>query len=329
MRVSIMVEDVIREVCRISLAAELQKLDKLERNKIVYSPLSLEQINKLAQKINILPAEYHSILLLRYCFENTASEIDEILETENADGKLIYVQKMLSGIMCLENSWIDDKSMIEACKIALAENINDYDNVEILHQSNYSRDFRQKLKGIKIKRDFNEMMTQIAKRAAVFILVSVLSLSAILAINAEAREKFLDWIIEVFPEFSVFTSQNMGGGDDDSVDIKYLKSFKIKYIPQGYELVNIHELRKMLIYNYLSGNNKEFDIKLSTSDEGKSYYDTENVEIEEIIFKDSKAYIWEADGVTYLLWHQDGIECHVTGNLNKDELIKVAENISK
>lgn len=327
MRVSEIVKDVMGDVCRLSLSAELQKLDKLERNKIVYSPLSLEQINKLAQKINILPAEYHSILLLRYCFENTASEIDEILETKNADGKLIYVQKMLSGIMCLENSWIDDKSMIEACKIALAENINDYDNVEILHQSNYSRHFRQKLKGIKIKRDFREMMTRIAKRAAVFILVGVLSLSAILAINAEAREKFLDWIIEVFPEFSIFTSRNMGG-DSDLIDIKYLKSFKIKFIPMDYELVDIQELRTMLIYNYLS-DNKGFDIKLSISDEGKSYYDTENAEIKEITLKKSKAYIWEADGVAYLIWYQDGIECHVTGNLSKDELIKVAENISK
>jgi len=33
--------------------------------------------------------------------------------------------------------------------------------------------------------------------------------------------------------------------------------------------------------------------------------------------------------MTYLIWCQDGIECHVSGNLDKDEVIKVAENIEK
>ena len=98
----------------------------------------------------------------------------------------------------------------------------------------------------------------------------------------------------------------------------------------GFELVEINEGRKMLIYNYLAENNQEFNIKLSaSSSEGKSYYDTENVEIEEIIFKESQAYTWQTDEMTYLIWYQNGIECHIVGSLNKDEILKVAENISK
>ncbi len=44
----------------------------------------------------------------------------------------------------------------------------------------------------------------IAKIVAIFILVFVLSFSAVLVVNAEAREKVFDWIIERFPKFSVF-----------------------------------------------------------------------------------------------------------------------------
>jgi hypothetical protein len=86
----------------------------------------------------------------------------------------------------------------------------------------------------------------------------------------------------------------------------------------------------MLVYDYLGENNQKLTIKLfASSGENKSYYDTEGVEIEEIIFKGFKAYMWITDEMIYLIWYQDGIEYHVIGNLNKVELLEVAENISK
>ena len=39
--------------------------------------------------------------------------------------------------------------------------------------------------------------------------------------------------------------------------------------------------------------------------------------------------MWQIDEMIYLIWQQDEIECHVSGNLNKDEIFKVAENILK
>ena len=87
----------------------------------------------------------------------------------------------------------------------------------------------------------------------------------------------------------------------------------------------------MLIYNYSADNNQEFDIKLfASSGENKSYYDTEGVDIEEVIFKGSQAYMWQqADEIIYLIWYQDDIECHIIGNLDKDDILKIAENILK
>ncbi|WP_058487020.1 DUF4367 domain-containing protein [Defluviitalea phaphyphila] len=74
----------------------------------------------------------------------------------------------------------------------------------------------------------------------------------------------------------------------------------------------------------------KFDVKLfSLPNEGKSYYDTENTNIEEITLKGSQAYMWQTDDVIYLIWYQDGVECHIVGNLSRDEILKIAENISK
>ena len=86
----------------------------------------------------------------------------------------------------------------------------------------------------------------------------------------------------------------------------------------------------MLIYKYLTDDNDELIIHFFESDrKGKSYYDTENVQVEDFIFKESPAFTWQTEKMAYLIWYQDGIECHVYGNLSKEEIFKIADNIVK
>nr|WP_301281491.1 DUF4367 domain-containing protein [Anaerocolumna aminovalerica] len=198
--------------------------------------------------------------------------------------------------------------------------------MEVFYKPNYSNSFRRKLKRIKAAQNPYEVFRLIAKRVAVFIAVCILSFSAVLAVNAQARENFYHWIVETFPKFSIFITQSK----NESNRLAELGVFKIKYIPKDFELINTTELRTMMIYNYSSRDSKKMTIKLFTSDsEDKTYYDTENIEIEEFIFKESQAYTWQTDQMAYLIWYQDGIECHISGNLTKDEIIKIAENIEK
>ena len=321
-----MSDNVMKKVCQLSFQNELEKATKLNMGSIKYQLLTDEQVDQLAIKISLLPSGYRNILFFRHCFDNTPSDTDKILATENTIGKSRYIHKMLSGLMGLNNLWIDNSSMKRACEIALAEDIREYDNVEISNKPKYSKAFRQKLRGIKIKQNFNNTFMLMAKRVAVFVLVCILGLSVVLVANVEAREKVFDWIIQVFEKHSIFISQNI----DESNNLVELTSLKINYVPEEFELTDIHEGRNMLIYSYSTDSNQEFDIKLFTlSDGNKSYYDTEGVEIEEIIFKGSQAYMWQTNEIIYLIWHQDCIECHAIGNLSKDEILKIAENILK
>ena len=82
---------------------------------------------------------------------------------------------------------IDEDSMEKACEIDLIEDSKEYESVELLHKTNYSKAFRHKLKDIKIKQNPNNMFILIAKRVTAFILVNILSFSAVLAVNAEVR----------------------------------------------------------------------------------------------------------------------------------------------
>ena len=76
--------------------------------------------------------------------------------------------------------------------------------------------------------------------------------------------------------------------------------------------------------------NKKLDISfLASPRKGKSYYDTENIEIEKFVFKESNVYMWQIDETTYLIWSQDDVKCHISANLDKDDAIKIVQNIFK
>lgn len=319
-------ENVMKSVCKLSMDNDFQNLYKLNISNIEYQSLSTKEIGQLARKIEILPLEYRNILFFRYCFNSSPLDTDKILDINDSIGKLRYIQKMLSGIMGLENVWIDENSMMDACRFALKEYTKDYDELEMIYNPNYSMTFRRKLKGIKIKQNLSSISMSVGKRVAIFILVCFLSLSALLTVNAEAREKVFNWVVQRFPRFSIFIPQGM----DEVNDSTELTALKINYIPTGFELMDSHEGRTMLIYDYWIEDNHNFAIKFfNLPSEGRSYYDTENIVVEEITVKESQAYIWEADEIVYLIWYQDGIECHIVGNLNQDEILKIAENISK
>jgi len=325
-RVSSTTNDVMKSVSELALQARLQKLNNLDMSTIVYSSLSADQMNNLAVKINLLPSEYQNILFFRYCFESSDYEINNILGIEDTKNKLLYIQDLLSKVMKIEDSWIDDNSLKESCRLALEESMKEYNNIELLYQPTYSKSFRRKLKDIKIPKRSTNIAMIMVKRVAIFILVCFLSFSTVLVVNAEVREKFFDWIIVTFPKFSIFIPQSTSNEND----IITLNSLKINYVPIGFELTNINEGNNMLIYNYETENNQRLEINLfSSAGKGKSFYDTENAEIEEFVFKGSNAYLWETDEMTYLIWSQDNVECHISGNLDKNEVIKIAENISK
>ena len=176
---------------------------------------------------------------------------------------------------------------------------------------------------IKIENKF----ARIAKRVAMIFLVVGISFTLFLATNVQAREKFFDWIVEKYEQYSIFTPEAINEDYIDKVDIDELK---INYIPDGFELDNVQKGKVSMIYKYINIDEQFFYLQINEvmSIAESHSKDTENAEMESIFIKDSEAFYWEHD-IKYLLWQQNGVECFISGNIEKDELIKIAENISK
>lgn len=316
----------MKEVARLSLLDELEKMAEIDEDNIQYQSLSELQIGQLAKKIRSMPMEHQNILFLWYCFDQESYEIEELLGITQVEEMLKYMNKLLSRRMGLKDSWIDDESMEEACRHYFIQMMKEFHDMKVVGIPKYSREFREKLKGIRIRKSPATLSSIISKRVAAAVLISALGFSTLLAVNGEAREKFFGWVIEVFPEFSIFDRK----GDREHSDPTNLEKFYFSYIPSGYWLEDTRMGANMKIYGYENKNKDKLVIQLLISPEGsKTFINTEGIEAEEIVVRDLQAYIIENGTSISLIWHEDGVEFLVSCTLSREEIVKIAENLVK
>lgn len=318
-------DSLMQGVCKQALEDDIAKLDRIDINDTSARSLTAEEIQKLAQKITALPLEYMNTLFFRYCFGFSSEDADAVLETAHSAGRLRYTRNMLSHFMGLNDALVDDHSMKMACERVLSEYVAQ-DVPDVLQIPKYSNAFRRKLKAIKAAQKSVNVVMIIMKRVAVFILVCAISFSTALVADAKLRERFLNWVVETFPKFSIFTTQTT---EFPVAMVLKQDSIVFGYLPEEYGISDVSQGRNMLKYTFLSGDgNKQLTISFIISEAGiKSYFNTEDAEVQCISIKKSEAYTWKTDKMTYFLWAQGDIKCQMFGNLDYNELIKIAENI--
>lgn len=305
---------------------EIKKISK-DIKKYPSKNLSLEEEKILVEKILLLPIEKQTLFLSKYIYKESPEEVERIFYIKDPKESLDYTIYLLSKILGLENYIISDESLESACRQLVKVQTKEIESMKNVEKPNYSKAFKENMKKLGIKTETT--FVNILKKVAVFFLIVSTSLTLFFSINVEAREKFFDWIIEDHGDFSIFTPENIENRDIEKLKIDDLK---INYIPEGYELVDIQKGKINKVSKYINKNNENFLFFVRFSDleiqsNGHSL-DTEDAILEEIKINEHDGYIWTHD-INYLLWQQNGIECFISGNINREEIIKIAENISK
>lgn len=315
------------DVCRQALINEFEALEREQAayNDMPAQPLTAEEVTRLAQKIRMLPIEYINTLFFKYYFDFTPADADAMLATTHSAGRLRYARKLLSHLMGLDNAVIDEHSIWLACEAALPEYIAQ-DISDVWRIPKYSKAFRKRLRLIKAAQESTRLVVTVMKRVAVFILICAVSFSTALVTNAKWRQRFLNWVVETFPQFSVFTMQAEAPAVSAALS---QRNVVFGYLPEGYTLNDVSQGRSMLIYDFLNGSgDKSFEISFIVSKPGvKTYFDTEDAKIQRVPFGQSEAYTWQTDKMTYFVWVQADIACQILGNIDYRELIKIAQNV--
>ena len=182
------------------------------------------------------------------------------------------------------------------------------------------------------RREQRNILAKYFKKAfllvASFCLVAIISLSSVVVAFADVREAVTDIIYHlVFEENEKYTVISVGEttGFVDPEIYDWEGAYAPTYMPDGFEYMLRDDSKD---YHFVGYTNKNKYIYISQFNNGIAKVDTEDsTNKEQIIVNGSNAIIYEKDGLVSISWRSGETLFWVEGNVNRDEIIKISENM--
>ena len=223
---------------------------------------------------------------------------------------------------------ITDEMLREAAKESLEDYVNslerDYDPE---HPHQFSEEFKKKIKRLKRKAD-HPFLFRTLQRVASVALAVLISGSAWLAVDIEARAAFFGWIKEVYEVFFVYRFA-------DDVDIQNESgNYEPTWVPDGYS--KAHETdtgsRLTILYTNDDGLMLKFNY-IYAPNEANIFVIASDATVKNVIVNGYAAdFIIPGDkGTANVLMWTDADNCafHISAFLEEEDLVKLAESIYK
>ena len=171
------------------------------------------------------------------------------------------------------------------------------------------------------------------QRVAVCILAVVALSFAVLMTSSKVQAAVSETVVEWYDKYIIVNLRYLDKEDDNNdksmfadVDVGELE---IGYIPEGFFLLNSQESESLRFYTYENTDGKIIVINISNSDENSSNLDNENTQYEEAEINGMKAFVVYSEDEHFgsIIWGDTSITVNLSGDLSKDELVLIAENI--
>lgn len=290
--------------------------------------LSEAQVRQLADKILLLPVELHDVLFFRFCFHSTPEEVERLLDTCEANKKLWFAIRLLGRSMGLKNGVISLASMEAGCNKALLTYVElNLDRLTKLNDAALTRELEnlaakpaKARSPEKPRRSLPRLLPRTARTAAALAVVVSTTVSSVLVADADLREHFFYWLIQKFPEFSIFEPKTSEvDADADMPDIVF------GYMPEGFELQDETHLSTLSMYTYKNSDEREISIRISLN---STYLNTEDIEITPIKFRNTQAYWWNRNNIMFFVYEENGLSYQIVAESSYENTLKIAENIT-
>lgn len=163
------------------------------------------------------------------------------------------------------------------------------------------------------------------KRVAVLAAVIALLAASMLSVGA-VRESIVSFFTEVYEEFTAIIfdqPEEMGRTyEADSID-----AIEVTYIPEGFELISESKNDVESRMEYVDDCGNRIIIRQTLNRNTQKTIDTEDVESEEVVVKKYRGIYFENKGFGTLIWDDSKQSFEIAGNVERDEIFKVAESI--
>lgn len=189
---------------------------------------------------------------------------------------------------------------------------------------NYSEELQSKEKWNKQKQ---KIMLLLRRTAA--ILIFAIITATILTMGVEAyRVRFFNMLLETTKKSTTveYTS------DTEEVSYELLSDlddyYYLSFVPDGYDLLDVKILDTTIIMSF-SGEEENI-IRFKQGDLGAvSHIDTENAEITTVEINGKEAILSVKEDVSIIAWSNNICSFTIVGEVNHEEIIKMAESIRK
>jgi len=220
------------------------------------------------------------------------------------------VDKMLDAL-------IEDAAILAAEE--LANELPEPEPVE------FSKEHIRKMKAIFQKPQRKLKMAKIARysrRAAVVLLVMILVSGATIFSVEAWRVQFLNFVISVTQTNTdiVLTGENRGTSYRDDL-------IELNYIPSDFELTGDRKHAERIWLEFESSENY-FGLAVRSGG-GALSIDTENAFMQKMTINGCEAYLSVNENVTILVWHDTVYSYTLDGNIEENEIIRIAKNVQR
>lgn len=166
----------------------------------------------------------------------------------------------------------------------------------------------------------NKRILLVAIITMVIILVTALSVGA-------DRLKFLNYFMNINKTDTEFRKDDKIYEEEYSTYDESENQFEItlNYIPNNFELSDVTNVRELYSVRYTNGD-KYFDVDKGIVPDSYGV-DTENAKTKYVDINGNKAFLSSKPEVVILFWIENDTLYQVDGNLDKETIIKIAENV--
>ena len=184
-------------------------------------------------------------------------------------------------------------------------------------------DYNKQLKKLDQKRKFRSRVQLLSKRVAIFIAIALVGIF-LTTMSVEAfRIKLFNIVTEVTDKFTKVSIVETENGLESQVD--WDSYYAPEHIPEGYTYSNSENFGDIKIIFYSDASGKE--IQFSQTPVNPEYQiDTEDAVVTEVIVNGGKGILVEKEGLLTLIWTIDNKTFNIIGEIERDEIMKMAES---
>lgn len=161
-------------------------------------------------------------------------------------------------------------------------------------------------------------------RRVASILVALLIAATTATVSVEAlREPVLRFFAEVFERFTVIFVEN----DTPAESVGEMELYAPTYIPDGYTVVRKIQANRIYRVVYAHDSMSEINYVQRWSSDINRTIDTEGTKCSKIMVGEYSGFIYTNKGIVAITFGDGTYSYTLTGNISKEELIKIAKSI--